>query len=94
MRFDAAMVGEREASARRARGEREASVRLVSEGLLSQVDAAREVGLTARQVRRVVRRWEASDLWRTAVRTAQRRHRRPFFLAQESGHSRWRTTAS
>ncbi len=50
MRFNEAMVSEREAV-----------VRLVSEGLLSQVAAAGELGLTTRQVRRLVRRWHAAD---------------------------------
>ncbi len=50
MRFDAAMVARREAI-----------VRLVREGLVSQVAAATELGVTPRQVRRLVRRVEAGE---------------------------------
>jgi transposase InsO family protein len=54
----------------------------VCEGLLSQVAAAGELGLTPRQVRRLVRRWQTSD-GEVGVLGYQRAHPAPNALAVE-----------
>jgi transposase InsO family protein len=90
MRFSEAMVGEREAM-----------VRLVGEGLLSQVEAAGALGLTTRQVRRLVRRWEATG-GEVGVLGYQRAHPAPNALgvdvvvavrAVHEAHPRWSARA-
>jgi transposase len=91
MRFTEAMVGRRGAV-----------VELVREGLLSQVDAAAELGLSARQIRRLVRRLEAAggDVQALGYR---RRHPAPNRLADRlqaatravaDAHPRWSAQAT
>ena len=91
MRFTEAMVGRRGAV-----------VELVREGLLSQVDAAAELGLSARQVRRLVRRLAAAggDVQALGYR---RRHPAPNRLADQlqaatravaDAHPRWSARAT
>ncbi|MBA2446476.1 MAG: transposase [Chloroflexi bacterium] len=90
MRFTETMVGRREAI-----------VGLVREGLLSQVDAAAELGLSPRQVRRLVRRAEAAGEARGAL-AYQRWHPAPNRLAADragaaravyEAHPRWSAQA-
>jgi transposase len=62
--------------------ERGAIVRLVQERVLRETEAAAELGLSTRQVRRLVRRVEAADGELNALRY-QRSHRAPNRLSDE-----------